>query len=129
MRIDRALGGVPIRRNALLGGEYEILEGEWPEWRHVVVEFPSAERAREWYNSPEYQRLAKLRLAQIDERGVEVDGLHDGVADVAGRVHVWRVDDECALECAFVSDVFGPHIAVAEIPAMIAPQHNDRVVP
>jgi uncharacterized protein (DUF1330 family) len=32
----------------------EVLEGNWDVKRLVLIEFPSAERAREWWHSPEY---------------------------------------------------------------------------
>lgn len=46
---------------AQYGGRYivrgpapEVLEGTWEPKRLVLLEFPSVERAREWWNSPEY---------------------------------------------------------------------------
>lgn len=38
-----------------------ILEGSWPYTRCVVIRFPSVAEARRWYDSPEYQELARLR--------------------------------------------------------------------
>src|SRR5258705_8888324 len=35
------------------GGKTEVLEGEWPERRRVIIEFPSWEAARKWWGSPE----------------------------------------------------------------------------
>ena len=43
------------------GGKVETLEGDWQPHRVVILEFPSYERAREWYNSPEYKPLIALR--------------------------------------------------------------------
>jgi uncharacterized protein (DUF1330 family) len=43
------------------GGKAEPLEGGWSPKRIVVLEFPSYERALEWYRSPEYAPLIKLR--------------------------------------------------------------------
>jgi uncharacterized protein (DUF1330 family) len=48
-------------RFAVRGGRYETLEGDWKPQRIVVLEFPSVERAREWYRSPEYQEIIPLR--------------------------------------------------------------------
>ena len=39
-----------------------ILEGEWPCTRIVVIRFPSEAQARQWYNSPEYQVVARHRF-------------------------------------------------------------------
>ncbi len=41
----------------------EILEGEWPCTRTVLIEFPDREAALAWYASDEYQRLAEHRKA------------------------------------------------------------------
>ena len=43
------------------GGELEVREGEWQPERLVVIEFPSIEHARAWYDSPEYQAIVGLR--------------------------------------------------------------------
>ena len=43
------------------GGRAETLEGAEPAKRVVVLEFPSYERALEWYRSPEYAPLIRLR--------------------------------------------------------------------
>jgi uncharacterized protein (DUF1330 family) len=45
------------------GGTIDVLEGDWHPTRLVIVEFPSAERAREWYNSAEYAEAKALRQA------------------------------------------------------------------
>jgi uncharacterized protein (DUF1330 family) len=45
------------------GGRIEVLEGDWHPTRLVLVEFPSAERARAWWNSPEYAEAKALRQA------------------------------------------------------------------
>jgi uncharacterized protein (DUF1330 family) len=39
----------------------KLLEGEWPYGRTVVIRFPSSEELLAWYESPEYQALAKHR--------------------------------------------------------------------
>ena len=43
------------------GGSIEVLEGDWHPTRLVVVEFPSAAVAREWWNSPEYSEAKRIR--------------------------------------------------------------------
>lgn len=43
------------------GGAFDVLEGEWPDERVVVLEFPSREDASRWYESDEYRPLAALR--------------------------------------------------------------------
>ena len=39
----------------------ERLEGDWQPFGITVVEFESAERIREWYNSDTYQELLRIR--------------------------------------------------------------------
>ena len=41
----------------------EVLEGEWPYTRTVLLTFRSEEQAREWFELEEYQELAKFRRA------------------------------------------------------------------
>ncbi len=52
-----AYGGTYLIR----GASGEVLEGVWTPKRLVVLEFESIERAKSWYNSPEYADLKKLR--------------------------------------------------------------------
>ncbi len=57
------------------GGRYETLEGPHKFERHVVVEFPSLERAIECHRSPEYQEARAFRLGGVGENElVIVDG-------------------------------------------------------
>jgi uncharacterized protein (DUF1330 family) len=48
------------------GGATEILEGKWNPSRLVILEFPSMEQARIWYNSPEYTHAKSFRLRSAD---------------------------------------------------------------
>jgi uncharacterized protein (DUF1330 family) len=57
------------------GGASEVLEGDWDIERVVVLEFPSVEKAREWYRSPEYQELAAIRHGTSHAKGVLVEGV------------------------------------------------------
>lgn len=55
-------------------GALETLEGEGPEGI-VILEFPDADKARAWYNSPEYQKSALLRQKGAPYRALLVEGL------------------------------------------------------
>ncbi len=44
-------------------------------WRTVVVEFPSMEQARTWYESPEYTRASAIRKAHSIGRLFIVEGV------------------------------------------------------
>jgi uncharacterized protein (DUF1330 family) len=57
------------------GGTVEELEGAWKPGRLVILEFPSAERARAWWASPEYAEAKALRLATADSKMILVEGL------------------------------------------------------
>jgi len=41
------------------GGKFETLEGNWNPKRLVVLEFPSGEQAKRWYDSAEYRPLRR----------------------------------------------------------------------
>jgi len=54
-------------------GEMETIEGEGADGM-VILEFPTMERAREWYNGP-YNERAKLRQKAAPYRGFIVQGI------------------------------------------------------
>lgn len=56
------------------GGAMETLEGDPLPGRTVVLEFPSVEQARTWYNSPEYQAIIGLRLGASTGHAQLVEG-------------------------------------------------------
>jgi uncharacterized protein (DUF1330 family) len=39
----------------------EVLEGVYDSQQTVIIEFPSIDLIREWWDSPEYQRAKELR--------------------------------------------------------------------
>ena len=57
------------------GGKAQPLEGDWPERRRVIIEFPSAEAARKWWNSPEYEKPKALRRANSQGRLLLIEGV------------------------------------------------------
>jgi len=57
------------------GGKMEVLEGNWPPHRIVIVEFPSVEKARAWWNSPEYAAPKALRQATSSTEMILVEGV------------------------------------------------------
>jgi uncharacterized protein (DUF1330 family) len=56
------------------GGRTMTLEGPPARSRVVVIEFPSFERAQEFYKSPEYQAARKLREGAASAQFVLVEG-------------------------------------------------------
>lgn len=57
-----------------LRGQMEVLEGEWRPGPLVILEFPSLERARAWYDSPEYRPLIEKRKAVSRTNFVLLEG-------------------------------------------------------
>ena len=57
------------------GGQAETLEGSWAPGRIVVLEFPNAERAKQWWNSPEYADAKLIRQGASTTRMILVDGV------------------------------------------------------
>lgn len=57
------------------GGPVEVLEGDWLPNRLVLVEFPSVEHARRWWNSPEYTEAKLIRQATSEGTLLILDGV------------------------------------------------------
>ena len=66
-----AFGGRFIVR----GGDVEVLEGNWRPGRLVIIEFPSVERARAWWNSQGYAEARALRQATSTGTLLILEGL------------------------------------------------------
>jgi len=69
---------------ASFNGKYVAVEpdhitkaGHWNYVRTVVVAFPTLARAREWYDSPEYQAIIPIRNRAFDPNIVLVRGLEE----------------------------------------------------
>ena len=57
------------------GGTHEILEGYWEPARLVVLEFPSMEHARRFFQSKDYRPIKSLRVNSALSNLVLVEGL------------------------------------------------------
>lgn len=53
------------------------LEGKFEATRSILIEFPSSDSARAWMMSPEYQEIAKHRLAGSKGRSIMVKQFGD----------------------------------------------------
>ncbi len=71
--IEDRHGGRPL----LAGDAVEVLEGEWPAERVVVLEFPSIDEARAWYSDPEYESLIPSRHQATASRVLLMEGFLD----------------------------------------------------
>jgi uncharacterized protein (DUF1330 family) len=61
-------------RFVVRGGKVEIIEGEWNPGRLVILEFPTAARAKEWWNSPEYSAIKNIRYDTAKSNMILVEG-------------------------------------------------------
>ncbi|MFK4447919.1 uncharacterized protein (DUF1330 family) [Caballeronia udeis] len=66
-----AYGGKFLAR----GGNLEVMEGELPHKRLVIIEFPTRQDAIAWYNSAEYQEILPTRLSSSKGIFAVVDGV------------------------------------------------------
>ncbi len=62
-------------RYLVRGGATEVREGDWSPSRLVILEFPSMDRLRAWYESPEYQPLRAIREQSSISRLVMAEGV------------------------------------------------------
>lgn len=66
---------------AAFGGRYiaagapDVLEGRAPSPRVIIVEFDSAQRAREFYQSSAYQQAKRLRMGAAEVSMYVVEGI------------------------------------------------------
>jgi uncharacterized protein (DUF1330 family) len=57
------------------GGRTEVLEGDWNPKRIVLLEFESAQRAKEWLNCEEYREPRKMRHRTAKTNMIVVEGV------------------------------------------------------
>ena len=62
-------GGAPVARGKVV----EVLTGTHAGHAALIVKFPDAQSARDWYNSPAYQALSPLRDEAIDATFVLIE--------------------------------------------------------
>ena len=75
----RQLSGASVQQYGgqflVRGGAVEVAEGDWQPGRFVVIQFPSMEQAKTWYNSPEYTHARAIRQRYSDGRLFFVEGV------------------------------------------------------
>ena len=57
------------------GGDPKLIEGANEAKRIVILEFDSPEQAATWYNSPEYQEILPIRMANSTARAHILTGI------------------------------------------------------
>jgi uncharacterized protein (DUF1330 family) len=79
METYRALAAQSIAhhggRYLVRGGAAEAVEGAPPPKTLIIVEFPSMDRARQWYASAEYAEALKVRRTALERRLIFVEGI------------------------------------------------------
>jgi uncharacterized protein (DUF1330 family) len=53
----------------------QVIEGQWPYTRAVILRFPDEAEARRWYESPEYQAIAQHRWRASKGTVIAFEGL------------------------------------------------------
>ena len=61
-------------RYLVRGGSFEVVEGTYQPVRLAMLEFPSMDQARKWYDSEEYRALKQIRLAATVSNGFFMTG-------------------------------------------------------
>ena len=56
------------------GGRTETLEGNWSPKRIVVLEFPSVDQAKQWWNAAEYADVKAIRHRCASSRMIVAEG-------------------------------------------------------
>lgn len=64
--IVRKYGG----RYLAVGGEVQVLEGDWVPRRTIIIEFPDMTAVRAFYDSTEYAEIRGIRWQSADSRMV-----------------------------------------------------------
>ena len=57
------------------GGAHQTVEGDWKPNRVVVLEFPSLDHAKRWYDSEEYREPKAMRLRAGRANMIMVEGV------------------------------------------------------
>lgn len=57
------------------GGQTDTLEGDWSPQRIVVLEFPTVQRAKEWWSSSDYAPAKSIRQRSASTRMILVQGV------------------------------------------------------
>ncbi len=62
-------------RYIVRGAPVHVIEGEWSPKRFVILEFPSLEQAKAWYESEAYSRAKAIRHRTARSNVIMVEGV------------------------------------------------------
>jgi uncharacterized protein (DUF1330 family) len=74
----RSAGPTVIKHGGRLlvgNGAREVLEGTWTPKELIIIEFPSMQDLKNWYNSPEYRPLIDVRKAAAGGNLIAIEGV------------------------------------------------------
>ena len=57
------------------GGEFQTVEGNWEHTRNILIQFPSYEKALQWYNSDELKPVKQMRLDNSTSNSIIIKGV------------------------------------------------------
>ena len=61
-------------RYLVRAGDVEVLEGDWQPRRFVILEFPSMDDLKKFYDADDYRDLKATRIAATDSNLIAVEG-------------------------------------------------------
>ncbi len=70
VKVTEKFGGKDIIR----GGKTTKIEGTFPHPRTVVIQFPSYQKALDWYNSEEYKPIREIRFKNAESIAIIIEG-------------------------------------------------------
>jgi len=70
VKVTKKFGGKYIVR----GGATTKIEGTFPYPRTVVIQFPSYQKALDWYNSDEYKPIREIRFKNAKSIAIIIEG-------------------------------------------------------
>jgi len=70
VKVTKKFGGKYIVR----GGATTKIEGTFPHPRTVVIQFPSYQKALDWYNSDEYKPIREIRFKNAKSIAIIIEG-------------------------------------------------------
>jgi uncharacterized protein (DUF1330 family) len=74
----RAAGPTVVKHGGRLlvgNGAREVLEGSWTPKELIIIEFPSMQELKNWYNSEEYRPLIDVRKAAARGNLIAIEGV------------------------------------------------------
>ena len=73
--VSRAVPTIPADARIIsIDMASEVVEGDPADHRTVIIEFPSREAFRAWYDSPAYREILPLRLKSVPGALAVVEG-------------------------------------------------------